>query len=94
MTINKAAKKVNLKGVKRGEATAVAIIALPGRTSRSGSETIVKISLEKGSIQMKTTTTDIAIINSLLLSSIKWDSKVPSANSSSSDLSFIIFKLS
>ena len=48
ITKNNAAKKVSLNGVNRGDATAVAIIALPGSTSLSGSDTKVKMSLEKG----------------------------------------------
>ena len=71
ITRNSAAKNVNLNGVNNGDATAVAIIALPGRTSLSGSETRVNMSREKGNRMIKATRTATAIINKRLLNSMR-----------------------
>ena len=48
---------MSLNGVRSGDATWVAIIALPGRTSRNGNDTREKMSLENGSRQTKTSKT-------------------------------------
>ena len=83
MAIKSATKKVSLKGVSNGDATAVAIIALPGNTSRSGSDTSANIFRDQGINARKTRRTAAAIFNKRLRNSTRWERRVVSSRSSS-----------